>query len=177
MQAPVPAPDSLWDFSLALYAQPGVADCCLRLQDEQGVNVNMLLWCCWLGVQGYVLDQPRLADAQVRIRTWNANYIEPLRDLRRQMKAEFGVGDEGTESVRAHIKQAELQAERQLLYWLELQVQTWGSAPRADPAAAPEKNLHFYLHASGVADSAIAQALTVIGAACVCRTSVSQERG
>ena len=35
--------DSLWDFSLALYAQPEVADTCLRLQDEQGINVWELI--------------------------------------------------------------------------------------------------------------------------------------
>src|SRR5690606_29636556 len=82
MQAPVSKPYSLWDFSRALYAQPGVADCCLRLQDGHGVNVNILLWCCWLGVQGYALDQQRLNVAQARIQKWNTDYIEPLRSLR-----------------------------------------------------------------------------------------------
>jgi len=37
-----------WDFSLAVYRRPGVAAACLRLQDEAGVDVNLLLYFCWL---------------------------------------------------------------------------------------------------------------------------------
>ena len=31
----------------ALYAQPGVADACLKLQDEFGLDVNLVLFCIW----------------------------------------------------------------------------------------------------------------------------------
>ena len=32
-----------WTFALAIYAKPGVAEACLALQDEAGVDVMMLL--------------------------------------------------------------------------------------------------------------------------------------
>ena len=38
-----------WDFSLEIYAKPGVAQACLALQDECGADVNLLLFCCWAG--------------------------------------------------------------------------------------------------------------------------------
>ena len=37
----------LWDWTLAAYAQPGVADACLRLQDQHGQNTSLLLWAVW----------------------------------------------------------------------------------------------------------------------------------
>ena len=36
-----------WQFSLAFYRQPGVADACIRLQEEAGVDVNLLLFLLW----------------------------------------------------------------------------------------------------------------------------------
>lgn len=164
---------SLWDFSLALYPQAGVADCCLQLQDEQGANVNILLWCSWLGAKGYLLDKSQLAEAQALIYAWDQNYILPLRQLRRQMKAEFGVNDVGVEAVRSSIKQAELQAERQLQYWLEQQAQLWNSAPDSDTEKTIRANVDCYLSALGVAAHMIELAANVLIAAFVL---VTQQR-
>lgn len=47
--APELTPELFWQHSLQHYAQPGVADACLALQDNYQVNVNLLLfyhWCC-----------------------------------------------------------------------------------------------------------------------------------
>ena len=43
---------SFWAFSLEFYARPGVAEACLALQDRHGLDVNILLLCCWLGWSG-----------------------------------------------------------------------------------------------------------------------------
>lgn len=40
-------PSDFWAFSTRLYSDPAVAALCLRLQDNAGVNVNMLLFLCW----------------------------------------------------------------------------------------------------------------------------------
>jgi uncharacterized protein (TIGR02444 family) len=146
--------ESLWDFSLALYAQPGVADCCLQLQDEHGVNVNVLLWCVWLGVRGYELDQAQLDEALDSIQGWHSRYVQPLRALRRQMKLEFGVKDEGVEAVRTSIKQAELQAERQLQFWLEQRVDS-REASSKDGRQIVSKNIQIYLLSLGMMSQVI----------------------
>jgi uncharacterized protein (TIGR02444 family) len=155
-------PDSLWDFSLALYAQPGVADACLRLQDEQCINVNLLLWCVWLECIGLQLDDAHLHEAQRRIRGWDQHYVVPLRHLRQRMKAEFGTDDEAIEVVRSLIKQAELAAEKELQMRLQRMTHQW-LAQRDRLALAKStgdkrfegENLRRYLDDAGVNRGAI----------------------
>ena len=36
-----------WRFSLRFYRQPKVADACIALQEEAGVDVNLLLFLLW----------------------------------------------------------------------------------------------------------------------------------
>lgn len=38
-----------WDFACDRYEHPEVKQLCLRLQDEYGLSVNMLLFCLWQG--------------------------------------------------------------------------------------------------------------------------------
>ena len=47
---------ALWRFSLTVYGRAGVPAACLALQDEGGRDVNLLLYCCWVGASG--LDTP-----------------------------------------------------------------------------------------------------------------------
>ncbi len=162
---PAPPDDisSLWNFSLLQYARTGVADICLRLQDEQGVNINVLLWCAWLEQRGLILDATRLRNAQKRIHAWDEHYVVPLRQLRRRMKAEFGVVDVGIERVRSQIKQAELIAEKQLQLWLEAVVQTWdGASTASDHLPAVGDNVRFYLQQLNVTDAAIVELLGLL---------------
>lgn len=152
----------LWEFSLSLYARTGVAEACLRLQDEQGVNVNLLLWCMWLERCGWELDSARLRSAQKLIHAWDEHYVIPLRQLRRRMKAEFGVQDSGIEQVREQIKQAELLAEKQIQTWLQAEVQTWQRIP--SQSISPGANLRLYLQQFTITETLIAQLLELFGA-------------
>ena len=104
--------NSLWDFSLKIYAQSGVAEQCLALQDDFGVDVNLLLWSLWLEQRGQQLSSELLARAETRVADWSQQAVQPLRALRRKLKAQFGQGDGAREAVRQAIKAAELEAER-----------------------------------------------------------------
>src|SRR5471030_292758 len=42
-------PHPFWNFSLEIYAAEGVSGACLDLQERRGCDVNILLFCCWLG--------------------------------------------------------------------------------------------------------------------------------
>jgi uncharacterized protein (TIGR02444 family) len=148
---------SLWDFALQRYSRPGVADACIELQDQQGVNVNILLWCLWLAARGQLLDSKKLHTAQHRIHAWDQHYIRPLRHLRRRMKVEFGTGDSQIEAVRQQIKQAELTAEQQLHIWLDALARSWPQ-DALQPLAADD-NIRVYLQALGIADSAITHSI------------------
>lgn len=110
-----PATEEFWNFSLALYARSGVAECCLRLQDEAGANVNLLLLCCWTGRRGTVLDARALAGATAAIEDWEAHVLRPLRSLRRAA----GIAPAEKRRLWAEDLRAEQHEQALLLQWLE----------------------------------------------------------
>ena len=99
-----------WDFSLALYAKPGIAESCLRLQDGPGLDVNLLLYACWTAATG--AGRPSADDWRRLVAgtaAWRSQVIEPLRRVRRFLKdAEASPG--GVE-LRDRVKALELDAE------------------------------------------------------------------
>jgi uncharacterized protein (TIGR02444 family) len=96
-----------WNFSLAFYALDGVAPACLELQEAEGVDVNVLLFCCWRAWQGIALEPADLQALDAGIAAWREDVVHPIRALRQRLKDYPGV-----ESSRLLIKQAELEAER-----------------------------------------------------------------
>ena len=99
----------LWDFSLRLYGEPGVAEACLALQDRLGADVNLLLFCCWAGQRGQALGEADLDRLQAVAAPWQRQVVAPLRSARRWLK---GQGGAGAEALREEIKRLELEAER-----------------------------------------------------------------
>lgn len=97
-----------WDYSLARYESDGVATVCLRLQDEFGLDVNLLLYAAWLADIGERLDEAHLEVLDTRVVDWRDSVIGPLRALRRQLR-EYPAAA----AVREEIKALELRAERQ----------------------------------------------------------------
>ena len=71
--------NDFWQFSLALYGQPGVARECLELQDKFGLNINLLLFCAWLGRRGVALGRDDLEGASRLIASWHDHVVHPLR--------------------------------------------------------------------------------------------------
>ena len=45
-------PHPFWNFSLEVYGGDGAARACLDLQERRGADVNLLLYCTWLGASG-----------------------------------------------------------------------------------------------------------------------------
>lgn len=72
-----------WQYSLALYGRPKVAECCLSYQDSEGANVNLLLFCCWLGFSGQRLEPAALEKARSLIEEWDLQAVQKLRAIRR----------------------------------------------------------------------------------------------
>ena len=105
----------LSDFAVSLYQQPEVAPLCLKLQDEQGCQVPVLLAYCWhacvIGPVSKKTSGVWMRHADIRA---NAA-IEPLRQARTWMKTHWP----DAEVIRERIKTAELQLELQLLKEME----------------------------------------------------------
>ncbi|HXY21912.1 MAG TPA: TIGR02444 family protein [Burkholderiaceae bacterium] len=79
-------PNAFWRFSLATYRDPAAAAACLALQDRWGADVNLLLFCCWLGQDGRALDKRTLCAAMLGVDTLQAKIIRPLRQSRRALR-------------------------------------------------------------------------------------------
>ncbi|WP_042695500.1 TIGR02444 family protein [Azospirillum sp. B506] len=95
-----------WDFSLAVYGRPGVPACCLALQDRRGVDVNVLLFAAWAGLDcGIGLSADELLRIDGTVAGWREEVVRPLRALRRRAKAE-------DDAFYRRMKAAELEAER-----------------------------------------------------------------
>ena len=107
--AEAPGGDALWQFSLAFYAVPGVADALISLQDREGLDVNLILFALWFGLSGHGrLDRNRLAAADRAICMIRTEIVEPLRSLRRRLR---NYSDEEVQRLREDVKALELAGE------------------------------------------------------------------
>jgi uncharacterized protein (TIGR02444 family) len=137
---------AFWRFSLAFYARPGVAEACLRLQDDAGVDVNVMFYVLFLATQMRQIDRIDVAQIDASIKAWREVAVVPLRTLRRRLKTGIEpVSVADTESLRSAVKRVELEAERIEQEWLEKNVPapTLGT-PSASRVAAAHANLAAY---------------------------------
>lgn len=106
-------PHPFWNFSLELYAGE-VAEACLDLQERRGCDVNILLYCCWLGASGRpTLTADRLRTILKASDAWQAEIVRPLRAVRRLLKDRPWpeAMPETVDAVRRRVADAELAAE------------------------------------------------------------------
>lgn len=96
-----------WTYSLAVYRRKEVAQCCLALQDDAGVDVNLLLYAGWLAGQGQRLDSYHLEQVASAVADWQKQVVKPLRDLRRHLRTVAGA-----ELFWEALKEQELSAEQ-----------------------------------------------------------------
>ncbi len=116
----------LWSFALSTYARPGIEAACLRLQ-EQGADVCLLLCGAWLEQRGVALTAERLQALKQLAGPWQAQVVEPLRQVRTQWRG-MAQQDELLAGLRERVKALELDAERVLLTRLQALAHTWPSA-------------------------------------------------
>ena len=103
----------LWRFALEFYALPSVAEACLTLQDEAGLDVIQLLAATYADL---VLRQPLamedVAELHRQTTEWRAATVLPLREIRRVLKSPRDGCPEERQLLREKVKAAELLAEQ-----------------------------------------------------------------
>ena len=145
----------LWSFSLAVYGRDGVAAECLELQRRHGLDINLLLFCAYLGaVEGVRIEGDDLAEAADAVASWHVDIVRQLRAARRGLKP-WGSEDESefsrqAEALRSQVKAAELEAERieQAMLW-DWSRRWPGRVPVAEPQEALAANIRAVLALSG----------------------------
>jgi uncharacterized protein (TIGR02444 family) len=102
-----------WAFLLRIYAEPGVADACLRLQAAAHVDVTLLLVVAFASVERSIALAPAdIGEIDALCRPWREQIVRPLRALRTTLKSGPAPAPHATDDLRKQIKASELAAER-----------------------------------------------------------------
>jgi len=135
-----------WRFSLQFYRQPGVADACIALQEQSGVDVNLLMYLLWQAGQRRSFSPDEVAWFESKIGSWRESAVVPLRAVRRALKEPPSLMTAGTaEAFRTKVKAVELEAERlQQLAMYELKTPVLFGTDVASPAEAAHANVAAY---------------------------------
>jgi uncharacterized protein (TIGR02444 family) len=112
--------NAFWRFSLAVYGRSEVAKECLALQDAYSIDINILLFCAWLGTRSIALKREDIEAASRVVAAWQDDVVRPLRTVRQRVKAlfsddQFGGGIKDVEIKAEQIEQAMLFAHSQEL--------------------------------------------------------------
>jgi uncharacterized protein (TIGR02444 family) len=152
---------AFWRFSLKTYRAAGVQQACLALQERCGADVNLLLFCGWVGRAGRMLDEDSLRLAVGRVGAWQSDVIVPLRLARRALKRQLA--DDSIAAMATSLRRRVLALELALEYveqalLAELASRWPPPQPRVAPPQAVAANLAGYLallgEAPGPAESA-----------------------
>jgi uncharacterized protein (TIGR02444 family) len=102
-----------WRFSLTVYGTRGVAEECLALQHSLGTDVNVLLFCAWLGAaRGAVLTERDVEDIVERVRPWHEAVVRRIRAVRSGIKTMAEMAHANVRALREEIALVEIGAEQ-----------------------------------------------------------------
>ena len=142
---PTPTETPFWRFSLNFYRQAGVAEACIALQDDCGVDVNLMLFLLWLAASGRQLSAENVKELDQAVRSWRDLTIVPIREVRRKLKSAPTLIEAGKqEALRTKIKAIELEAERLQQEALYARSRSAPRGSEANPPAAARANLAAY---------------------------------
>jgi uncharacterized protein (TIGR02444 family) len=146
-----PQGSPFWRFSLGFYRQPGIADTLIALQDQAGVDVNLLLFLLWQATLGRALSAAEIEALERRIAPWREATVVPLRAVRRALKSPpVLVAAATAELFRTRIKAVELEAER-------LQQEAMHELARALPCGRETRSTHAAARANVASYATIAR--------------------
>lgn len=102
-----------WDFALDVYRRPGVSEACLLLQEAHHLDVNLLLFCDWIGASGRGrLSDEDIAACRDAVAEWHDTVVRALRGVRRALKGGIGGAPADlSDALRKQIQAREIDAE------------------------------------------------------------------
>jgi len=142
-----------WDFALDVYRRPGVSDACLALQERDRLDVNLLLFVCWIGASGSgLLNRDDVAQCMKTVAPWHDAVVRPLRGVRRILKGGFDAAPADlSDQLRREIQAREIDAEHieQLMLAATIHRVPKGSTPASERLSDASQNALTYLAALG----------------------------
>ena len=127
-------PSAFWDFSLAFYAEPAVRDACLALQDERGLDVNLILLAAWLARAGRGVEPALARQLRAISDRHQTSIMRPLREARRALDPD--AAEPWLAPRVARQRRALLAVELELERLEQLQLERLVTPPASERAAA-----------------------------------------
>jgi len=150
--ATIPLDNPLWRHACQFYAQSGIEQILLTLQDEHGADINQILQAHWLGSEGKLWGPDVVSEEYL---LWMEQQIQPLRKIRRDMKQQWGM-ERGAafEDFRQQVKKLELQAEQ---YGLALLYLAGQQQPPSVEGKLVQENFSRYARSLEIPDSSFSE--------------------
>ena len=125
-----------WDFSLEVYMSEGVGAVCLKLQDAHELDVNIVLFCVWLGASGRGgLSAVEMKSVTDTVNEWHHEVVRELRAVRVRMKGGMSQAPADlTESLRQRIQKTEIDCEHTEQLMLVAAIKKCSDDSRAEDA-------------------------------------------
>ena len=99
----------LWAYALSAWGKAGVENTCCALQDDYNLNVNFLLYCCWMATQSIKISEAELLQQIKELRYWDHEVVLPLRQARRALGK---IRSAEVNDLKEKVKACELDAEK-----------------------------------------------------------------
>jgi uncharacterized protein (TIGR02444 family) len=152
-QAALDLDHPFWRFSLAVYGDSAVQAECLDVQERYEADVNLLLFCAYLGAEGLTLGTGDLDEVSAAVRPWHQDVVRSLRSARRALKPWSANGvslADRAAPLRRDVQAIEIRAEQieqaMLWHWLRSHRERLVGA---DQAQATDANLRAFLTLCG----------------------------
>lgn len=130
-----------WRFSINIYQHGVIKNFCLSFQEEQHINVNLLLLCCWLAYAVEEIPKSRLLEACHTIDDWHSSVTQPLRTSRHFVKSLAG-SEPWLEDFSQQLLMDEIISET----WQQYQLYTYFQDTPKRPFTKNERLATVYLH-------------------------------
>lgn len=160
-----------WDYSLRVYGGDGVPAACLVLQDRFEIDVNVMLFCSWIGHSGRgVMTAADLSAALGAVSGWNEGIVRSLRAVRQALKGGFPPApDAESAALRRRILKIEVDSEHveQLILARAVERPPADGLPASRRAADAVANIgaYFARHGAALVETDADSLAAVLGAA------------
>lgn len=132
----------IWDFVLGYYRQQGVSEGAITLQDQLGLDVNMVLFLMWLAGSKRVLSEADIKKTIDAAKGWQHQVVVPIRGVRRLLKENAPlVEQEAALAYRKKVQALEIEGEQLQLLAMGKLSEGMSTTTEATAADAARKNL------------------------------------
>ena len=139
----------IWDFVLNYYGRKGVSDALIGLQDNHGIDVNMLLFLMWMAAQGKCVATEDVKFVSTTSHAWQRAVVVPIRAVRRLLKENAPlVPAEAAAAFRKKVQAIELEGEQLQLNAMAALVGRLKPA-QASPEEAARRNVKTFEAVAG----------------------------